>query len=52
MLTAALSDLNFVAVFVAGLVHMGICIAWFTPHIFGNTWTRLTGKDLKPPARW
>jgi hypothetical protein len=52
LLTAALSDVNPLAVFVAGLLHMATGIVWFAPRLFGNSWARLTGQDLKPAAQW
>jgi hypothetical protein len=51
-LPAVLSEINFLAVFVAGLAHMATGLIWFTPKLFGNSWAELTGKDLKPAQRW
>ena len=51
-LTIALSDVNLLAVFVAGVAHMVTGIVWFSPKLFGNAWAELTGKDLEPAKRW
>ena len=47
-----LSDINILAVLVAGVVHMAAGLVWFSRPFFGPTWTRLTGRDLKPDPRW
>ena len=51
-LTTGLSDINLLAVFVAGVAHMGTGLVWFSPKLFGNAWAELTGKDLTPDPRW
>ena len=51
-LPTALSDVNLLAVFVAGVAHMVTGIVWFSPKLFGNAWAELTGKDLEPAKRW
>lgn len=51
-LTTGLSDINLLAVFVAGVAHMVTGLVWYTPKLFGNAWAELTGKDLKPACRW
>ena len=51
-LPSSLSNLNLLAVFVAGVAHMGTGLVWFTPKLFGNAWAELTGKDLKPASAW
>jgi hypothetical protein len=51
-LTAALSDVNVLAVFVAGVAHMLTGLVWFSPTLFGSAWADATGKDLKPDSRW
>jgi len=51
-LTGSLSDLNLLAVFVAGVAHMVTGLIWYTPRLFGNAWAELTGKDLKPARQW
>ena len=51
-LTISLSDINLLAVLVAGIAHMVTGIIWFMPKLFGNAWTKLTEKDLKPDSRW
>jgi hypothetical protein len=52
MLIRALSELNFLAVFVAGLAHMVANLIWFSPLLFGKAWSELTGKESKPAIRW
>lgn len=51
-LTIVLSDINLLAVLVAGIVHMVIGLIWFMPKFFGNTWVELTGKEMKPASQW
>jgi hypothetical protein len=51
-LTAGLSDINLLAVLVAGVAHMVTGLVWYTPKLFGNAWAELTGKDLKPARQW
>ncbi len=52
MLTHAFSELNLLAVFVAGLAHMATNLIWFAPMCFGPAWSVLTGKESKPAVRW
>lgn len=51
-LTAGFSDINLLAVIVAGLAHMVTGLVWFTPRLFGKAWAEDTGKDLVPARRW
>jgi len=51
-LTTVLSDINLLAVLVAGIAHMVTGLIWFQPKVFGNAWAKLTGKDLKPAPGW
>ncbi len=51
-LIASLSDINLLAVLVAGLVHTVIGLIWFMPKLFGNSWIQLTGKEMKPANSW
>jgi hypothetical protein len=51
-LTTFFSDVNLLAVFVAGVAHMVTGLVWYTPRLFGNAWAALTGKDLRPAQRW
>ena len=48
----ALSDLHWLAVFVAWIAHVAISLAWFQPALFGRAWVRLSGKELKPATQW
>jgi hypothetical protein len=46
------TEINFYAVFVAWIIHIIIGLLWFQPKLFGNEWSRLTGKELKPARNW
>jgi hypothetical protein len=46
------SDINYLAVFVAWIVHIVMGLIWFRPELFGKEWSRLTGKDLTPAKKW
>ena len=45
-------SINLLAVFVAWIVHIAMGLIWFRPELFGNTWSTLTGKELKPAPNW
>jgi hypothetical protein len=47
-----LTDINMLAVFVAWIVHIALGLIWFQPKLFGNEWSKLTGKELKPAKKW
>lgn len=47
-----LTDINFYAVFIAWIIHILTGLLWFQPRLFGNSWSRLTGKELKPSKKW
>jgi len=51
-LTTGFSEINLLAVLVAGVAHMVTGLVWYTPKLFGNAWAELTGKDLKPARQW
>jgi hypothetical protein len=51
-LTVAFSGINWLAVLVAGVVHVVVSLIWFQPVLFGTAWTRLSGKELAPATRW
>ena len=46
------SDINYLAVLVAWIVHIVMGLIWFRPELFGNEWSKLTGKELKPAKKW
>ena len=46
------SGINYLAVFVAWIVHNVMGLIWFRPELFGNEWSKLTGKELKPAKKW
>ena len=46
------SNINYIAVLVAWIVHIVMGLIWFRPELFGREWSRLTGKDLKPAKKW
>jgi hypothetical protein len=48
----AISDLNWLAVFVAWVAHVAISLVWFQPALFGKGWVMLSGKELKPATQW
>ena len=45
-----LSDLNWLAVFVAALAYFAIGAVWYAPGLFGRTWAAAGGFDLPRPA--
>lgn len=51
-LTTALSNINILAVLVAGIAHMATGLIWFSPFLFGRQWTELTKQEPKPARRW
>ena len=52
MNTFHFTDINFYAVFVAWIIHIVIGLLWFQPKLFGNEWSKLTEKELKPAKNW
>jgi Kef-type K+ transport system membrane component KefB len=52
LLNPVLSDINFVAVLVAGFVHMATGLIWFSTSVFGRQWMELTKQEMKPAQRW
>ena len=46
------SSINWLAVLAAWIVHVVTGLIWFRPELFGNAWSRLTGKELKPAKQW
>jgi hypothetical protein len=46
------SEINLLAVLVAWIIHIVMGLLWFQPKLFGNEWTRLTGKEMKPEPKW
>jgi hypothetical protein len=50
--TRVLSEVNLLAVLVAGVVHIVLGLVWFQPKLFGNAWVKLTGKEMKPASQW
>jgi hypothetical protein len=47
-----LTDINLFAVFVSWIIHTASGLLWFQPKLFGNEWSKLTGKELKPAKKW
>ncbi len=45
-------NLNFLAIIIAWLAHIILGLIWFRPGLFGNLWSKLTGKELKPDLKW
>lgn len=52
MINFQFTDINFLAVFVAWIIHTAIGLIWFRPNLFGNEWSKATGKELKPATKW
>jgi hypothetical protein len=46
------SNINFVAVLVAGITHMATGLIWFMPGFFGKQWVELTKQEMKPARQW
>ena len=46
------ADINLFAVLVAWIIHIVSGLIWFQPKLFGNEWSKLTGKELKPAKKW
>ncbi len=46
------SGINYLAVLAAWIFHVVSGLIWFRPELFGNEWSRLTGKELKPEKKW
>jgi hypothetical protein len=34
------------------MIHIVMGLIWFHPRLFGNEWSKLTGKELKPESKW
>jgi hypothetical protein len=51
-LATIFSNINLLAVLVAGIVHMATGLIWYQPKFFGNTWANLTRAELKPAPQW
>lgn len=52
MIISAIKALNPVAVLVALILHFFIGLIWYHPMVFGKTWGKLRGMDLKPQKKW
>ena len=52
MNTLHFTDINLYAVFVAWIFHTVSGLLWFQPKLFGNEWSKLTEKELKPAKKW
>lgn len=52
MINFHFTDVNIWAIFVAWIVHIAIGLVWFNSKLFGNQWSKLTGKELKPASQW
>jgi hypothetical protein len=46
------SNINLLAVLVAGFAHMAISLIWFSPMFFGKQWMELTKQEMKPARQW
>jgi Na+/proline symporter len=52
MINFQFTDINLFAVLLASIIHIVLGLIWFQPILFGNIWSKLTGKDLKPASFW
>jgi len=52
MSTIQFTNINLLAVCAAWIIHIVMGLVWFRPELFGNEWTKLTGKELKPASQW
>jgi len=52
MINFQFTDINLFAVLIASVFHIVLGLIWFHPKLFGNEWSKLTGKDLKPSSFW
>ncbi len=52
METIDLSEINYLAVVVAGLAHMLVGLVWYSKRLFGEAWMSLTHATLEPAVRW
>ncbi len=52
LFTSSVWNINLWAVLVVGIASILIGLIWFSPWLFGNEWTKLTGKELKPASQW
>jgi hypothetical protein len=52
METIELSEINYLAVVVAGLAHTLVGLAWYSRRLFGDAWVELTHATLDPAAKW
>jgi hypothetical protein len=52
MVQLQLSSINCLAVLLAWIVHIVLGLIWFRPELFGNEWSKLTGRELKPAKQW
>jgi hypothetical protein len=51
-LTSALTNVNWLAVLVAAIIHLVLGLIWFQKKLFGNAWVELSGKTLDPAQKW
>lgn len=51
-LANALSNVNWLAVIVAAIIHIVLGLVWFQKPLFGSAWVALTGKTLDPAQKW
>jgi hypothetical protein len=47
-----LSEINYLAVVVAGVAHMAIGLVWFSRRVFGPAWIAYTHQELTPARAW
>ncbi len=50
--TTALTNVNWLALIVAAIIHIVLGLIWFLKPLFGSAWVALTGKTLDPAQKW
>lgn len=44
-------EINWLAVFIVGLIYFAIHFFWYYPSAFGNTWLKLVGKESESKSK-
>ena len=46
-----MTELNWIAIIVTGLIYFGIHMLWYFPFLFGKKWLELVGKESEPKEK-
>ena len=46
-----MTELNWMAIVVTGLIYFGIHMLWYFPFLFGKKWLELVGKESEPKEK-